>query len=375
MMVVLSRSPQRCFTRGGRRATTVTVDNNKSFRPDIWANAATWNVWAWLLGFAGARTPTGSVYLPAHFHFSPPCTTFGWAKKFHGRIAGALGGYEGDLVCEAANRCVYAMCYLLAQLASLATVVTYTVENPASSVLWDLPCVAALMSRSVVLDVSYCLFGAGVPKDTRFVCHPQMDFGAWATLCEGPGVKYYRFVCADGPPDALGGCGGYMPAPTVSRTSGPAPPAVRAHAGRRGGFSIVDAEIPLALCCLLHMAWLAVDAPLRRSSAESRQLSRAEVSRLAGNWRAEFGHDFPPECVPSPLTSDADHSSSDSEGLSDSDGGSAPAPAPAPAPGVEPPVALPVAVALACCDRCGAAESCIRLCDGCVAFACGGGAL
>ena len=294
---------------GRRRVSTVTVDNNPRFSPDVLADLRGWNVWSWLVGFAGAQASSGWLWLPAHFHFSPPCTTFGWARHFHGRVPGFVGGFTGEAVAEAANACVFAMCYLIAQLLSLGVVVTYTVENPLGNAMWDLPCMQDLMGQSVVLDVSYCLFGADTPKDTRFVCHPSMRF-PWADVCVGPGLLNYSFMCSAAK-DVKGSCGGFMPAPSVTRMSAPAPVAASVHAGREGGWSILDSEIPQPLCILLHTSWLAVIALLRSGSARSRQISRAEACRLAANWHLEFG---PPVAVdPGPGSDSDSDSDSDSE--------------------------------------------------------------
>ena len=65
-----------------------------------------------------------------------------------------------------AHQFVFAMCYLLCQVAALDVVVTDTADNRLGNALWDLPCMQALMARSVVFDVSYCLYGCDLPKCT-----------------------------------------------------------------------------------------------------------------------------------------------------------------------------------------------------------------
>ena len=350
--------PQRCFTMGKRRVATVTVDSNLRFEPDVLADLQTWNFWSWLLGFIGVQADSEYLWMPAHLHFSPPCTSFGWARRFCGRVGQYVGGFRGVPPAHEANCCVFAMCHLLRQVAALDVVVTYTVENPLGNALWDLPCMQALVAVSVVLDVSYCLYGCDLPKCTRIVCHPSMRFD-WAHLCsDGLGVRHYQHVCLSaGSASSKGACGGFMPASGAMRPSGPVPPPTFKHAGREGCFSVLEAEMPLLLCGQLHTSWMAIDGALRRSSARLRQVRRSAVRRLAANWLLSFG----PHVVPL---------------------GPPAAPVVAPAAAAQPAamdvvVAAPAAVAVAAavaddvpCARCTLVRPCVALCAECCGECC-----
>ena len=294
------RSMSHALQRGFARVATITLDINRSFAPDVVADLSTWNMWRWLLQQGCMWSPTGRLWLPACLHFSPPCSTWARASWFRGRCRSFVGGYADDIDAQAANACAYSICYLLSQVRAEHLPISYIIENPAGSMLWQLPCMVALMAVSTVLDVSYCLHGSGVEKRTRFVCSPDMRF-PWATPAADspPGptcLHYFRSVCRGD-----GGCGRMVASAAPSTLLADSTLADLHHCGRAGGFSIADAEIPFALAVLLHRAWTTVDSIARAHTPSLVQVDPLVVCRLANDWAMEFGaHPADAELQPVP---------------------------------------------------------------------------
>ena len=280
------RSMSNALQRGFDRVATVTVDWNARFNPDVRADLRVWNLWAWLIRHGAFWTVDGRLWLPACLHFSPSCGTWARASWFHGRSVQSPGGFADDFISQAANDCAFAICFLLAQVASEHLPISYCVENPAGSLLWSLPCMAALMARSNVLDVSYCVHGSGLEKRTRFVCSPTMRF-PWAIPEAGvrrPACnEYFRYVCSGD-----GGCGRMVATASQGTLLAEGIDPCLKHNGKSGGFTIADAEIPLRLACRIHESWGASDNCSRARTPQVMQASLETISRLANDWAIQF---------------------------------------------------------------------------------------
>jgi hypothetical protein len=271
------------------------VDINEAFLPDIVADAQIFNIWRYLIDCAGLRAVDGSVTLPACWWFSPPCSTFCRAEHFHGRNARYPGGFEDDAAAAAANMCAYVICFFLEQLRRAGLHYLYIIENPADSRMWQLPCMVDLLSRSTSFVTSYCVWGSGVKKTTRFVCDPRMQFPCARRVAGGPGLHNFALLCCHRGAGA-GGCGGMVSLPEPM------------HFGRRGGFSIVDSEVPLMLAGELHRSWLRVDGPLRLAAADVSVVPLGVVTALALDWDLDV--DGPDTFLDSDVLSSSDDDSS-----------------------------------------------------------------
>ena len=264
---------------------TVTVDINSDFFPDVVADLQTWSLWAWLLRETVCWGSACSVFLPSHLHFSPPCTTFGRACHFHGRSQDYPGGFHDSADGVAASRCAFAIAFLLGQLLHHGLGVTYTIENPLRSLLWWLPCMQPLLYRSTVLDVSYCMFGSGIHKTTRFLCHPSMEF-PWATLvADSEFHRHYTHMCPMSPSAAnFNCCGAIVPSTTIGTNRGGDATPEFSHVGRECAFSIFDADIPLGLGALLVRSSVAARASPHLIGRGALTVPRALVCKLAAEW-------------------------------------------------------------------------------------------
>jgi len=65
--------------------------------------------------------------------------------------------------------------------------VVWSIENPRSSIVWDIPCVASLLGLAGVDDVlfAHCMFGGTRNKVTRLRCWPAQTFVGIAKFCDG----------------------------------------------------------------------------------------------------------------------------------------------------------------------------------------------
>ena len=289
-MVELYSGPFRSMSHALQRTSvgtaTVTVDNNATFCPDVLADLRFWSLWKWIQDAAACATRNGRYYLPGHLHFSPPCSTFCRAAYFHGRTARFPGGFLLDVVACAATQCVFAIVFLLDQIYHHGLPITYTLENPLHSHLWDLPFVQPLLARSTVLDVSYCLHGASIRKTTRFVCHPSMKFD-WACLTSAPGEpRRYTHLCPRAvSDDDFGKCAAMKASTPPSRACHATSAASTfLHVGKDSRMSIADAEIPLSLAAKLNRSWLEAQAHDLLFAPGRRIISRGLLGRLAAEW-------------------------------------------------------------------------------------------
>ena len=145
----------------------------------------------------------------------------------------------------AATQCVFAIAFLLDQIYHHGLPITYTLENPLRSHLWDLPFIQPLLARSTILDVSYCLHGASIRKTTRFVCHPSMKFD-WAHLSSAPGApRRYTHLCPrTTSDDDFGKCAAMKAStPPGSARYATSTASTFLHVGKDSRMSIADAEI------------------------------------------------------------------------------------------------------------------------------------
>jgi hypothetical protein len=127
-------------------------------------------------------------------HFGTPCTTYSRARRHDGgppplRSSQHLAGLPGLSPSDQAK--VQAGNLFMNLTVELANLVHnsggwFTIENPASSLLWQCPEIAQLQkaSSAVLLTLDMCMFGAGHKKPTSFLCSSE-GFAALAKRCQG----------------------------------------------------------------------------------------------------------------------------------------------------------------------------------------------
>jgi hypothetical protein len=281
------RSLSCAVQQASTNTATVTVDINPDFAPDVIADLRSWSLWKWMLAEAACWGAHAVVYIPFHLHFSPPCTTFGRACHLHGRCGEYPGGFDDSAAGVAAVQCAFAIAYLIAQLLRHRLSTTYTVENPLRSRLWDLPFMAPILRRSVVLDVTYCMFGSDMRKATRFVCHPSMRF-PWARLVPSSRFHmHYVLMCPQSPSAPNFNCCGAVVLSTGDGAEVDEGSRTYHHRGRACAFSVFDADIPLHLGgCLVRAAVAARGAA--HMGDDGRAVPRGVVCKLAAEWEMEI---------------------------------------------------------------------------------------
>ena len=281
------RSISCAVQQASTHSATVTVDINPDFNPDVVADLQSWSLWRWILSEAACWGARAMLILPFHLHFSPPCTTFGRACHLHGRCGVYPGGFCDSAAGVAAVRCAFAIAFLISQLLHHMLFITYTVENPLRSRLWELPFMLPVLRRSVVLDVTYCMFGSDMRKSTRFMCHPDMRF-PWAKLIPSDTFhRHYVFMCPTSPSSPDFNCCGAVMQSTGDGADGDAGSRVYHHRGRACAFSVVDANIPLHLGgCLVRAAVAARSAA--HTSAGALAVPASLVCLLAAEWELEI---------------------------------------------------------------------------------------
>jgi len=155
----------------------------------------------------------------AYVHMAPPCGTSSLARSLP--IAGGgpkplrssefprgLPGLEAsaprDFARVSSANALYDFCVVLASKLS-EMFVAWSIENPANSIMWDLPGFKGLLDKGSAVDVlfAHCEWGGTRPKRTRWRCFPPGVFEALGRECSGNhthepwGKSAQGFVTAD----------------------------------------------------------------------------------------------------------------------------------------------------------------------------------
>ena len=287
----MAMSAQAMFRTWG-----VSVDQNADFSPDVLTEFTRWNYcrfWLEHLRFVD-REMQQMVWLPLHIHFSPSCTTFSCGSAWlSGRSQDApyADAYATGIAFNA-DQCIHDMVFLIMLLRRYGAVTTFTIENPASSLVWRL--LDSIMGADLggVLDsesVDYCMYSSGNRKPTTIGHSPCLGNG-WARRCNRSGA-----------------CGG------MRHVDG-----ALVH-GSPGAFGIHTATMPRELCDGLNQAWRSHHSALRAANPGHGAMTLEAVEAMQSEWlqRPQY---VPPE--PASWGSDSEAGEVEPESSAESDAGS-----------------------------------------------------
>lgn len=285
-------------------AVSVSVDIEAAFTPDVVSDIRLWDMWGFLLANC-LSAEAGRVHLFLHVHASPPCkcAAFRPASPFRGparllrrvptcpRRAASAGttyvmlnndcnrrsganpaaGYHSRPAARIADDVVRTLAFLVRQCARHCLPVTWSIENPEASQLWNLPVMKSLFEDGllVAVHVDYCMYGNSAEKPTIFAVSPLLAAtrGTWAWRCKR----------------REGNCGAF-------RRASPESPAK--HGGPLS-HSLLHSAIPSILCGLLNCAWRRLHSPSRVNDTKYGTITADHARRLQLEWRDFVVQDDP----------------------------------------------------------------------------------
>ena len=246
-------------------ALAVSVDLEGTFTPDVAADVRAWDVWGFLLRNC-LSSVAGRVHLFLHMHASPPCTTYVMLNHPCNTRTGKspAAGTHSRRAARVADAVVRMLVFLVRQCFANDLPVTWSIENPEASQLWNLPCMKALFREGLLVKVhvDYCMYGNAGAKPTIFAVSPLLAATSprWAWRCRR----------------SEGNCGAFR------RES---PGATAVHGGPLS-HTLLHSAIPAVLCGLVNCAWQRLHSPSRANDPAYGSVSVVTARQLQAEWRA-----------------------------------------------------------------------------------------
>ena len=277
-------------------AVSVSVDIEAAFTPDVVSDIRLWDMWGFLLANC-LSSEAGRVHLFLHVHASPPCkcaaarpaspplrparvphrvptllrrvasagTTYVMLNNDCSRRSGAnpVAGDHSRPAARIADDIVRTLAFLVRQCARHCLPVTWSIENPEASQLWNLPVMKSLFDDGllVAVHVDYCMYGNSAEKPTIIAVSPLIAAtrGTWAWRCRR----------------REGNCGAFRRASPKSSAK---------HGGPLS-HSLLHSAIPSILCGLLNCAWRRLHSPSRVNDTKYGTITVDHARRLQLEWR------------------------------------------------------------------------------------------
>ena len=246
-------------------ALAVSVDLEGAFTPDVTADVRAWDVWGFLLRNCLSSVAV-RVHLFLHMHASPPCTTYVMLNNPCNTRTGKspAAGTHSRRAARVADAVVRMLVFLVRQCVANDLPVTWSIENPEASQLWNRPCMKALFREGLLVKVhvDYCMYGNAGAKPTIFAVSPLLAATSprWAWRCRR----------------SEGNCGAFR------RES---PGATAVHGGPLS-HTLLHSAIPAVLCGLVNCAWQRLHSPSRANDPAYGSVSVVTARQLQAEWRA-----------------------------------------------------------------------------------------